>query len=224
MGQGDPIHYRLAEFKRNLFLEIREKFCQIFFQKISLGGPCPPNLTPDPYIPYYRCRSPRGAPDGEKSSGLAPVVSEKIEVENSPLAPPSGETGSGRGHVTSSSGRGHRGLPSTEVWWRSALTVGRYSRKTDNEVGPSNENQCREWSAVWSKNSIYVRTRARRSKKLDGLVYKSPPHSACSESVRRGAQRRRTQSPGPPGPSHSITDSVHAGGGNVRVLMCGRGE
>ena len=48
MGEGDPNHYRLAEFKRNLFLGSREKFCQIFFQKISLGGPCPPNLTPRP--------------------------------------------------------------------------------------------------------------------------------------------------------------------------------
>jgi len=84
-------------------------------RKTSLFGGCPPNGPPEPCIPYGQCRDPRGAHEGEIGSGLAPLMAEKSEFENFSLAPPSGQTGNGRGHVTSSSGRGRGGLQPSET-------------------------------------------------------------------------------------------------------------
>ena len=69
-------------------------------QKFLLWGAWPPNLTSEPNVPRNLSRPRRGAHDPEKISAIALAVAEKIEFEKKNLAPPGGQTGSGRGHVT----------------------------------------------------------------------------------------------------------------------------
>ena len=52
---------------------------------------------------------------------IAHIVPEKIDLEKNPLVPSSDQTGSGRGHVISSTGRSHGGLQPTKIWWRWSL-------------------------------------------------------------------------------------------------------
>jgi len=59
----------------------------------------PKNLTPDPHVPRNLSSALRGAHDAEKISEIPLTVAEKIEFEKK-LAPPGGQTGSVRGHVT----------------------------------------------------------------------------------------------------------------------------
>ena len=75
-------------------------FCKMKKQKNSLLGAWPPNLTPEPNVPRNLSRACRGVHDPEKISEIAQAIAEKIDFEKIFLAPPSGQTGSGRGHVT----------------------------------------------------------------------------------------------------------------------------
>ena len=68
--------------------------------KISLWGAWPPNLASDPHHPRNISSPRRGAQDAEKVSEIAQRVAEKIDFEKKILAPPGGQTGSGRGQVT----------------------------------------------------------------------------------------------------------------------------
>ena len=79
-------------------------------KKISIGGPWPPNLIAHSHVPRNLSRAHRGAQKGEESTRLRGVVPEKIGVKEKNLAPPGGETGSGRGQVTSWVGRARGGL------------------------------------------------------------------------------------------------------------------
>jgi len=56
------------------------------------------------------------------------------------LAPSSGETGSGRGQVTSPIGRSGRGLRTMKVWRDCDVAFGRYSTLNFSRNGPYSEN------------------------------------------------------------------------------------
>ena len=58
-----------------------------------------PKFDPRPNVPRNLSRALRGAHDPEKISEIALTVAGKIEFEKK-LAPPGGQTGSVRGHVT----------------------------------------------------------------------------------------------------------------------------
>ena len=66
----------------------------------SLRGAWPPNLTTDSHVPRNLSRAHLGAHDPEKISEIRQRGAEKIEFKKKILAPPGGQTGSGRGHVT----------------------------------------------------------------------------------------------------------------------------
>ena len=74
-------------------------------KKISFWGAWPPNLTPDSHVPRNLSSALRVAHDPEKISEIASAVAEKIEFEKKFLAPPGGQTGGVRGHVTISAER-----------------------------------------------------------------------------------------------------------------------
>jgi len=77
--------------------------------KISLWGAWPPNLEPDPHHPRNLSSPLRGAHDAEKVSEIAQRLAEKIDFEKNFLAPPGGQTGSKRDHLTISA-ESYRGV------------------------------------------------------------------------------------------------------------------
>jgi len=96
-GQRGPQYLSFNTFKRKSVDRIFRKMKK---QKFSFWGAWPPNLTPDTHVPRNLSRAHLGAHDPEKISEMRQRVAEKIEFKKKILAPPGGQTGSGRGHVT----------------------------------------------------------------------------------------------------------------------------
>ena len=103
---------------------------------ISIGGPWPPNLTSHPHVPQNLSRGHREAQDGEESWRLRGVVPEKIGVKEKTLAPPGGETGSGRGQMTSWVGRSRGGLQPMRIRCRWGVGGRRYSTESKSRPAP----------------------------------------------------------------------------------------
>ena len=105
-------------------------------KKFSLGGHWPPNLTFYPHVPRNLSRARRGAQDGKERSRIRSAVSEKIGVKEKNLAPSGGETGSGRGQVTSWVGRSRGGLQPTRIRCRWGVGGRRYSTESKSRPAP----------------------------------------------------------------------------------------
>jgi len=78
------------------------KFLRVPGSKISVLGVWPPNRDPQPHMAMAPCRDRREVPYGENSASISHTVPEIWGFKRFPLAPPTGQTGSGRGQVTSS--------------------------------------------------------------------------------------------------------------------------
>jgi len=79
-----------------------QKFLRVPGSKISVLGVWPPNRDPQPHMAGASCGDYRGVPYGENSWSLSHAVPEIWGFKLFPLAPPTGQTGSGRGQMTSS--------------------------------------------------------------------------------------------------------------------------
>ena len=96
----------------------------------------PPNVTPHPQVHWNLSRARRGAQDGVESSRTRGVVPEKNGVKEKNLAPPGGETGSGRGQVTSWVGRSRGGLQPVRIRCRWGVGGRRYSTESKSRPAP----------------------------------------------------------------------------------------
>jgi len=70
--------------------------------KISVLGVLPPNRDPQTYMAGAPCRDRREVPYDENSTSIPHTVPEIWGFKLFPLAPPTGQTGSGRSQLTSS--------------------------------------------------------------------------------------------------------------------------
>ena len=96
----------------------------------------PPNVTPHPQVHWNLSRARRGAQDGVESSRTRGVVPEKNGVKEKNLAPPGGETGSGRGQVTSWVGRSRGGLQLVRIRCPWGVGGRRYSTESKSRPAP----------------------------------------------------------------------------------------
>ena len=70
--------------------------------KISVLGVWPSNRDPQTHMAGAPCRDRREVPSGENSTSISHTVPEIWGFKLFPLAPPTGQTGSGRSQLTSS--------------------------------------------------------------------------------------------------------------------------
>jgi len=94
------------------------KFLRVPGSKISVLGVWPPNRDPQPHMAGAACRDRRGVHNVENIASISHTVPEICGFKLFPLAPPTGQTGSGRGQVTSSVDSTRRGLRVIWVWRR----------------------------------------------------------------------------------------------------------